>query len=444
MQACIDALQVENAHLRERIEWFKRQLFGPKSEKRLEEISADQMALFEALARQAGPATATTAVPAHERRKHRTGEEVNDTGLRFDADVPTRTIRLSCPELEGPQADEYEVIGIKESLRLGRQPGSHVVIRYERPVVKKKSDGKLANTPAPVGVLDHAQADVSFLAGMLVDKFVYHIPLYRQHQRLADEGITLSRSTLDQWAQRSIGLLTPVAAALQRLIVNGAHIKIDETPIKAGRTKTKTGQGAMKSGWLWPMLGEDGDIAFVYAPTRAAVVLKEILGTGWKGTLQTDGYEVYASYSASQPQCTHALCWAHTRRALLKAEASQPEITQQGLEMIRALYRFEEQLRSEGADAARILHVRQTESATIVDKFFEWVTARIHDPGLLPSSPLAKGLSYAREREKGLRVFLTDAWVALDTNDLERALRVVPLGDPVRDFVCGAYDEVKE
>jgi len=320
------------------------------------------------------------------------------------------------------------VIGIKESLRLARQPGSHVVLRYERPVVKRKDEAKLVTTPAPVGVLDHAQVDVSMLAGMLVDKFMYHCPLYRQHQRLTDEGITLSRSTLDQWAQRTIGLLTPVAAALQRLIVNGTHIKIDETPIKAGRTKTKAGQGKMKSGWLWPMLGQDGDIAFVYAATRGSVVLKEILGTGWKGTLQSDGYEVYARYSASEPGCTHALCWAHTRRALLKAEASQPEIAQQGLGMIRALYRLEAQLRQQGADATTILHVRQTESAKIVDQFFDWVRAQIHDPGLLPSSPLAKALGYASEREKGLRVFLSDAWVALDTNDLERALRVVPLG----------------
>lgn len=428
MQARIDALQLEIAQLRERLEWFKRQLFGPKSEKRPTEVLAEQLALFEALACQVNAEVATTTVPAHERRKHRTGEEVNDTGLRFGADVPMRTIELSCPELQGPQADQYEVIGSKESLRLARQPGSHVVLRYVRPVIKKKTDGKLVTVAAPVGVLDHAQVDVSLLAGMLVDKFIYHCPLYRQHQRLADEGITLSRSTLDQWAQRTIGLLSPVAAALQRQIVNGAHIKIDETPIKAGRTKTKTGQGAMKSGWLWPMLGEHGDIAFVYAPTRAAVVLKDILGDGCKGTLQTDGYEVYARYAAAEPGCTHALCWAHARRALIKAEESEPQVAQQGLAMIRALYRIEEQLRDDGADEATILHVRKSESAEIVDEFFEWIKTHLEDPGKLPSSPLAKALGYAREREKGLRVFLTDAWLALDTNDLERALRVVPLG----------------
>jgi hypothetical protein len=422
----IGALNVENAQLREQLEWFKRQLFGPKSEKR-PPLSLEQIMLFAAGQRSEGPVPAIT-IPAHERRKHRTGEEVNDTGLRFGPEVPVRTIQLSCPELEGPQADQYEVIGIKESLRLARQPGSHVVLRFERPVVKRKEDGLMATVPAPVGVLDHAQVDVSFLAGMMVDKFAYHLPLYRQHQRLVDEGITVARSTLDLWMQRSIGLLTPVALAQQVAIVDDGQLKIDETPIKAGRTKTSTGQGKMKSGWLWPILGKHGDIAFVYSPTRGAEALQQILGPSWRGTLQTDGYHVYAQYAAKAPGCTHALCWAHTRRALLKAEASEPKLVKQGLEMIRGLYRIEERLREAAADATLILQIRRDESAPIVDRFFEWVTAQIQDPGLLPTSPLARALGYAREREAGLRVFLTDAWLHLDTNDLERALRVVPMG----------------
>jgi len=80
MQARMDALQSENAQLRERIEWFKRQLFGPKSEKRLEEVSADQLTLFEALQASADSAEPRISVPSHERRKYRSGEEVNDNG----------------------------------------------------------------------------------------------------------------------------------------------------------------------------------------------------------------------------------------------------------------------------------------------------------------------------------------------------------------------------
>lgn len=144
----IEVLTAENARLREQIEWFKRQVFGPRSEKR-PAPEADQPGLFTAQPPEAEVSEPAIEVPAHVRRKHRTGEEVNAEGLRFGPEVPVRTIRLSCPELDGPEADQYEVIGLKESLRLARQPGSHVVLRYERPVVRRKVDGQLA-PPVPI------------------------------------------------------------------------------------------------------------------------------------------------------------------------------------------------------------------------------------------------------------------------------------------------------
>ncbi len=281
-------------------------------------------------------------------------------------------------------------------------------------------------------MLDHAQVDVSFIAGMLVDKFVYHLPFYRQHQRLIDEGITVSRSTLDGWGRSGIALLEPIAKAVLEQILQGSHLKIDETPIKAGRTRAATGpragQGKMKQGWIWPVLGEEGDIAFGYSDQRGAAAVKAFLGESYQGTIQTDGYRVYAQYADKLPGCTHALCWAHLRRAFLKAEQTEPQAVAQALEMIRALYAIERRLRDEGADAATILATRDDESQLIVDRFFDWVDERIADASLLPQSLLARALNYARERQAGLRVFLTDAWLDLDTNDLERALRVIPMG----------------
>ncbi len=253
-------------------------------------------------------------------------------------------------------------------------------------------------------------------------------PLYRQHQRLADEGIVVARATIDAWVRRTIELLGPVAAAVQTAILSGSYLKIDETPIKAGRTKTTTGQGKMKQGWLWPILGEHGDIAFSYSGTRGAAMVTELLGQAFKGTIQTDGYRVYADYAKNLPECTHALCWAHSRRAFLKAEKQEPEAVAQALEMIRALYRIERELREAGADQAMILERRRRESEPIVTQFFEWVDQKIIDPSLLPKSLFAKPLGYVAGRREGLRVFLNDAWLALDTNDLERALRVIPMG----------------
>ena len=263
-----EKVQLENTQLRTQLDWFKRQIFGVKSERR--EHHPDQLALFASQSIDNNEVPAATVVKSHSRKKNRTGNELNETGLRFDSDVPIKEIILSCPELDGENADQYELIGYKESLRLASTPGTTVVLRYKRPIVKHKSSARLSQVAAPVGPLGHAQADVSFLAGMLVDKFVYHSPLYRQNQKLNDQGVTLSGGTLYNWTQQSISLLAPVAEATFAAILSASHIKIDETPIKAGRTKkinanTKSAIGRMKSGWLWPILGEHGDIAFRYS-----------------------------------------------------------------------------------------------------------------------------------------------------------------------------------
>ncbi|MBU5201648.1 transposase, partial [Vibrio cholerae] len=84
---------------------------------------------------------------------------------------------------------------------------SYVVLQVERPVFRRKGSDKPVTTPAPSNVLDNSLADVSLLAGLMVDKFQFHLPLYRQHQRIQQAGITLSRSTLTNLIKRSIDLL---------------------------------------------------------------------------------------------------------------------------------------------------------------------------------------------------------------------------------------------
>ena len=98
--------------------------------------------------------------------------------------------------------DRYEVVGQKVSHRLAQRPGSFVVLKYVRPVIKRHDTQTLHCAPAPLGVIEGSRADVSFVAGLLVDKFRYHLPLYRQHQRLLDAGFTLSRPWLTQLVQQ--------------------------------------------------------------------------------------------------------------------------------------------------------------------------------------------------------------------------------------------------
>lgn len=175
-------------------------------------------------------------------KKQRSDDCVNEQGLRFDESVPVKTIILPVLEIQGLQPEEYEIIGNKVFHKLAQRPASYVIIRYEQPVVKIKSTTDIVSAITPMTVFDKSVADVSFLSGMLFDKFVYHLPLYRQHQRLAGGGVTLARSTLTNLVKRSIELLEPIADAQLENVLRSRVLAMDETPIKAGKSKAKKGK----------------------------------------------------------------------------------------------------------------------------------------------------------------------------------------------------------
>ena len=186
---------------------------------------------------------------------------VNDSGLRFDSTVPVKTIRCQAPELEG---DEYEVLREEHTYRLAQRRSSYVVIEYIRPVVKRRADHKVITTPAPPSLFPGTLADVSLVAGLIVDKLVYHQPLYRQHQRMGREGITVARGTLTNLVHRAGTLLAPIAKAQLDNVLQSKVLAIDETPIKAGREK----RGKMRLAWYWPIYGQSDEVCFSYSRTR--------------------------------------------------------------------------------------------------------------------------------------------------------------------------------
>ena len=400
--------------LKQQLDWFKRQLFDSKSERVLPDPAIQPNLLVAAgLAVAPPPAPEGKPVSYVRRPKQRDDDCVNETGLRFDDSVPRQTIRL-------PEQGEGELIDEKITRKLAQRPGSYVVLEYIRTV--RRHAGQIITAPPAPCVFEGSIADVSFLAGLLIDKFLFHMPLYRQHQRLAAQGITLSRATLTHLALRSIDLLAPIHAAQFGHILQSRVLTMDETPIKAGRK----GEGKMKVGYFWPVFGEDQEVCFPYMPDRRHRNVALLLGPDFTGTLLTDGYEGYAKYSA-RAGCTHAACWAHTRRGVEKALAYYPEASA-GLDLIRALYANEEVIRERGLDGADALHYRSTHSRPVVDAFWTWCYDQRQRVDLVPKDPLAKALAYAWERRGQLEVFLSDPDVPIDTNHIERALRPIPMG----------------
>ena len=423
-------LEQENARLgneltsvKHQLDWLKRQLFGEKSEKRLDIDPAVQGNLLSQLGVELPPVKPpeTETITYQRRKKNRDGA-MNDTGLRFSDDVPRAVFVLKDPEMEALPESEREIVSEKVSYRLAQRPGSYMVLEYRRVVYKRIRDSKMITTPAPASVLDKCAADVSLLAGMLIDKFSYHLPLYRQHQRLQQAGIQLSRSTLTNWSSRAIALLAPIVEAQNRHILQSRVLAMDETPIKAGRQ----GKGKMRQAYLWPVYGDQDEIVFHYTNSRAHRHVLELLGD-YQGTLLSDGYEAYAAYARQNTSVTHAQCWSHTRRKFEQAKDSDPACDE-ALALIGALYRHEQQIRDQALVGEAKLRYRTQHSEPVVKRFWQWCEDQCHRAELLPSHPLSKALNYARARVSSLRVFLGEPDVPIDTNHLERGLRPIPMG----------------
>src|SRR5271165_2819817 len=195
------------ASLTHQLEWFRRQIFGQTSERFAPEPDPSQLHLGETFPVPAERIEERKSIPAHTRRTvQRDGAESGEELKFFDETrVPVRTITLVHEDVKGLSPDQYEVIGEKVTYRIAQRPGAYEVLKYRRPVIKLKSSAKILALPAPTGVLEESRADVSFVAGLLMDKFAWHLPLYRQHQRLAGAGIRVSRPWLTQIAQAAIG-----------------------------------------------------------------------------------------------------------------------------------------------------------------------------------------------------------------------------------------------
>jgi transposase len=426
----VEMQEREIVNLRRQVAWFQRQIFGQRSEKRLPEPEGIQGTLGEpfTVVPDTLPPNKKTRVAGHEResKPNKPANSADESTLFFDdTKVPVEVIEVPNPEMDGLDQDDYEIIGEKVSHRLAQRPGSYVILKYVRPVIKRRDTQTLSCPPAPVGVIDGSRADVSFVAGMMIDKCAYHQPLYRQHQHLCDSGINVSRAWLTQLMQSVVALLEPIHEA-QLDSIRASRVKtMDETPIKAGRA----GPGKMKKAYFWPVYGELDEICFLYYPGRSAQHVQDALGLSPPdgAVLLTDGYGVYEQY-AKKTGLTHAQCWTHSRRHVFNAKDIEPDRAELALEMIGALYAVEERIRDQELTGEAKRKMRQADAKPVVTRIFDWIDKQFESQGFLPSSPFMLALAYIRERRDALSVYLDDPDVAIDTNHLERALRVIPLG----------------
>lgn len=413
--------------------WYEKQLHGSKSEKIVYLPEAFQVPLGSLLV-ESPPVVVNTGLSKTEEKKEPKNHKKSYpgtpsySGLRFDASKAViEDVIIPAEGIEGLSEKEYEVVSTKITCKITRQT-SYKVIRYSQDVIKIKSTNKLVSSVMPDSIFSGCYADTIFVVGMLIDKFQWHLPLYRQQQMIEDAGIYLPRSTLSNWVIRAGEILKPVYDELLKSIKESRVISMDEVPLRVGSSKG----GGIKKNYIWPMYGDKDEVGFVYSDTRASKHVETMLGLeiDSEKVLLTDGYAAYKAYKNKVKNITQAYCWAHVRRKFVEALEYDKAQASLVVSLIAELYSVEKEIKESlvPLDPERILKIRQERSKPVVDRLLTYLDQQLAEGAFLPSSPFSKACSYAFELEDGLRLFLSDPEIPIDNNHTERAIRPIVLG----------------
>jgi transposase len=289
--------------------------------------------------------------------------------------------------------------------------------------------GTVVQAPAAPRLIEGGIPTEAMVAHVLVARYADHLPLYRQAQMMARQGVIIERSTLSFWMGYAAAEIAPVVARLREMLLASTRIFADETVVPV----LDPGRGRTKQGYFWAIARDDRPwgggtppaVVYSYAPGRGHIHANTLLG-GYRGILQCDGYGAYKKLGGSksaQTDVTLAFCWSHVRRGFYDLAKAKAPIATETLKRIAALYEIEAGVR--GKSAADRLAVRQAESKPLVAEMRVWFEEQI---AKLPArGPTAEAIRYALNHWDGLERFLEDGRIELDTNSVERAMRPVCL-----------------
>ena len=410
--------------LRQIIKEMQRHRFG----RRAETLPLDQLELaLEEVQQEAAAQAAGDEARTPEHRVERAAKRRSNRGA-----LPEHLPRIetlvdvddkACPCCAGA----LHLIGEDRAERLDIVPAQLRVLVVRRPKYACRAcEDVVVQAPAPARLIEGGMPTEATVAHVVIAKYADHLPLYRQAQIYARQGIKLDRSTLADWTGRAAFLLRPVHEHLLQTLRRSPKLFADETTapvLDPGRGRTKTGQ-------LWayarddrPWGGSDPPaVAYVYAPDRKAERPMAHL-VGFTGVLQVDGYGGYRPL-AEKGQVQLAFCWAHVRRRFYELAVAGPApIASEALERIKALYAIEAEIR--GQDHQDRHAARQASSRPLVEDLEPWLRAKLET--ISQKTKLAEAIRYALSRWAGLTLFLGDGRIELDNNIVERSIRPLAL-----------------
>ena len=433
-----DALAERNERLQHLLRKLQRMQFGPRSE-RLPEDQL-QFAFEEVEAALAGIEAEAEKNSPDLRRKNAARRRAGRG--RLPAHLPRIEQVLlpestACPCCRG----EMTEIGADRAERLDVLPAQFRVLVTRRPKFACRAcEGIVVQASAPARLVEGGMPTEATVAQVLVARYADHLPLYRQAQALARQGIEIGREVLAGWLGVAAFEVRPVVARMREILLASVRLFADET----GMPVLDPGRGRTKKGFAWAIARDDRPwggtdppaVVFHYAPGRGAEHARDLLA-GYKGLLQCDGYVAYKGLAAPKEGGAGAIlayCWSHVRREFFDlARKKTAPIAEEALQRIAALYAIEDTVRGKPPDVRR--ETRQVRSRPLVAELFAWLQQQL---ARLPGgSPTAQAIRYALNHRDGLERFLEDGRAEMDSNVVERAIRPVVLSRKNALFASG-------
>jgi transposase len=315
-------------------------------------------------------------------------------------------------------------------------PGRFRVIRHVRPKYACRRCDAITQAPAPALPTPRGRAAPGMLAHLLVSKYCDHLPLYRQSEIYARDGLDLDRSTLSDWVGQAVWLLQPIVAGIRNHVFAAEKVHADDTPVPV----LEPGLGRTRTGRLWVYVRDDRPFCgpappaavYFYSPDRGGAHPAAHLAQ-FTGFLQADAYSGFAALYEPRhagpglpplPALTEVACWSHSRRAIFDVwQSTKSTVAKVALDRIAEFYVIEDQARFAPPEE-RMAHRAAT--IPLLDAFFTWAQAA--ERRLSARSELAEALRYIIKRRIALTRFATDARLEADNNIAENAIRCIALG----------------
>ena len=402
---------------------FKRLVFGSKSERFAPSASPDQLALGLAVEQINQPEVTAQKVEYTRTIAKPDNKPVPTGRMKLPANLPREQVIIE------PEEDVTGLASIGKEIteELDYTPGKFFVRQYVRTKYVKplQKDGlaesEIIIASLPARPIDKCIAGAALLAYIVVNKYIDHLPIYRQVQRFTREGMKLPASTITGWISQVCALLEVLYAVHCKLIFDGDYIQGDETPLKV---LDKIKKGTTHQGYLWVYRAPvENLVIFDYQPGRGAAGPTKCL-KNFNGHLQTDGYEVYNAFDGKGITLLH--CMAHARRKFDEALDNDKQRAEHALTEIQKLYDIERKAKEGSYTQQQRYVLRQEESAPILKALEQWMINEY--PSVLPKSPIGVAIHYSLQRWKKLSLYITDGKLEIDNNLVENAIRPVAIG----------------